>query len=404
MNDNSDRLDALLDQVLATDVDNLLDEPVKVRALTSDDRLERGFLEIADFFRAHGRRPSSETHDITERRLGARLDGFLADKHRAELVADLDDFGLLKPEPAPENLDDLLESEDLDDLLGDDNFGDDIFDLSTLPKRTADLTDVEIAKRVKAKNFEEFEHLFKAKHAELAAGDAVLRSFGGVSTIKQGRFFVLGGIMLFVAEVGEISYEFDGHRHRPKQRTRVIFENGTESGMYLTSLAVRLSEQKGRAVVRADHTLCLDELGDVGDETGHIYVLRSLSEDPQISGIANLHKIGFSTTPVAQRIKNAKYEPTYLMAPVEVMADYRVYDMRPSALEHLLHRVFADVRLDLTQVGADGRNYDPSEWFVVPLTMIDQAVEMIVSGDIVDFVYDSSTQTFKYKPSVDNLD
>ena len=121
-------------------------------------------------------------------------------------------------------------------------------------------------------------------------------------------------------------------------------------------------------------------------------MLRSLSEDPEIAGLNDLYKIGFSTTTVNQRVANAAKEPTYLMAPVEVIADYRAYNLRPSALEHLLHRVFATSRLQISQDGPGGRTYNPSEWFIAPLRVIDQAVDMIMTGDIVDVVYDHTSQ------------
>lgn len=393
MSEDNPNLEALLDAALASDEDGLLEEPTKEHRLTTEDRLDRAFLEIAEFYRTHGRRPSSQTRNIAERRLGARLDGFLADRVRADAVADLDDFGLLTPESPPKNIDELLARDDLDLLGGDD----DIFDLTPLPSRIITDKDVEVAKRKQARDFSQFENLFKVKHAELAAGDAVLRNFSGISTIRQGSFFVLGGVMLFVSEVGERDYKVSGGSYRPRERLRVIFENGTESSMYRTSLAIRLAEQNGRAVVPANHALSLDELGDADIETGHIYVLRSLSSDPQIAGLEDLHKIGFSRTPVSQRIKNAIHEPTYLMAPVEVVADYRVYNMRPSALERLIHRIFADVRLNLSQVGPNGEIYNPSEWFIVPIDAIDQAIEMTVNGDITDFTYDPATQTFIYR-------
>lgn len=392
MSEDNPNLEALLDAALASDEDGLLEEPTKEHRLTTEDRLDRAFLEIAEFYRTHGRRPSSQTRNIAERRLGARLDGFLADQVRADAVADLDDFGLLTPESPPKNIDELLAHDDLDLLGGDD----DIFDLTPLPSRIVTDKDVEVAKRKQARDFSQFENLFKVKHAELAAGDAVLRNFSGISTIRQGSFFVLSGVMLFVSEVGERDYKVSGGSYRPRERLRVIFENGTESSMYRTSLAIRLAEQNGRAVVPANHALSLDELGDADIETGHIYVLRSLSSDPQIAGLEDLHKIGFSRTPVSQRIKNAIHEPTYLMAPVEVVADYRVYNIRPSALERLIHRVFSDVRLNLSQVGPNGEIYNPSEWFIVPIDAIDQAIEMTVNGDITDFTYDPTTQTFTY--------
>ena len=393
MSEDNPNLEALLDAALASDEDGLLKEPTKEHRLTTEDRLDRAFLEIAEFYRTHGRRPSSQTRNIAERRLGARLDGFLADQVRADAVADLDDFGLLTPESPPKNIDELLAHDDLDLLGGDD----DIFDLTPLPSRIVTDKDVEVAKRKQARDFSQFENLFKVKHAELAAGDAVLRNFSGISTIRQGSFFVLGGVMLFVSEVGERDYKVSGGSYRSRERLRVIFENGTESSMYRTSLAIRLAEQNGRAVVPADHALSLDELGDADIETGHIYVLRSLSSDPQIAGLEDLHKIGFSRTPVSQRIKNAIHEPTYLMAPVEVVADYRVYNMRPSALESLIHRVFSNVRLNLSQVGPNGEIYNPSEWFIVPINAIDQAIEMTVNGDITDFTYDPTIQTFIYR-------
>lgn len=130
------------------------------------------------------------------------------------------------------------------DLLGGD---DDIFDLTPSSRIVTD-KDVEVAKRKQARDFSQFENLFKVKHAELAAGDAVLRNFSGISTIRQGSFFVLGGVMLFVSEVGERDYKVSGGSYRSRERLRVIFENGTESSMYRTSLAIRLAEQNGRAV------------------------------------------------------------------------------------------------------------------------------------------------------------
>lgn len=112
------------------------------------------------------------------------------------------------------------------------------------------------------------------------------------------------------------------------------------------------------------------EILDADVESGHIYVLKSLSTDPLIANMQNLHKIGFSTTSVEQRIKNSAKSPTYLMAPVKVVAGYRLYNVKASWMENLLHRVFAEVRLDLTQADKKGRDYDPTEWFVVPRDMI----------------------------------
>lgn len=383
----SDQIDprALAD-LIAMDTDGLLDAPTRPAPVTSDSRLEKGFREIVEFYRVHGREPSSSTRDIAERKLGARLDGFRATPERAEQVRPFDEYDLLTT-PEIDSMDDLLAEDDLDLLSSDE----DIFDLSGLPEQPAHPRPAdEVAKRTKAEDFEAFRPLFAAKHAELQEGTWQLVPFHGLSTIRDGMFFVLGGVMAFVAEVGETTYKNHRDRGRPKERLRVVFENGTESSMYRQSFAIRLYEQNGRAVVRTGFDA--SEIGDADQETGHIYVLRSLSEDPQIAGLENLYKIGFSTTPVAQRVANAANEPTYLMAPVEIIADYRAYNLRPSALEHLLHRVFASSRLHVSQVGPEGRTYNPSEWFIAPLHVIDQAINMILTGDIVDVVYDRTSQ------------
>lgn len=367
-----------------SDVDGLLELAEKPKKVTSSDRLERAFLEIVEFRRTHDRIPSSTTREIAERKLGARLDGILADEQKIAALKHLDEFGLLETAEAPASIDDLLGSDDFD-LLGDDSG---LLDVSDLPQRKAPDAPDSVAKRKKAEGFEEFEPLFKAKHTELTDGTYRLVPFPGVRTIEAGNFFVLNGVMLFVAEVGETIYTLVGGKQEQKQRLRVIFENGTESSMYRQSLSIRLHEADGQALVRAGHDTA--EVGDADKESGHIYVLRSRSNDPQIAAMQDLHKIGFSRGSVEQRIANAANAPTYLMAPVEIVADYRTYNLKPSAVEHLLHRVFAEVRLDITQIDTKGRKYDPSEWFVVPLKVINQAINMIMSGDIVDYVYDAT--------------
>ena len=375
-----------LQWLIDSDVDGLLDAPEKAKKVTPVDRLERAFLEIVEFRRLHDRNPSSTTREIAERKLGARLDGVLADEAKVAALRHLDDFGLLDIAETPTSIEDLLDGDDLD-LLGDESG---LLDVSDLPARRSAEAPDSIAKRAKAEGFDAFESLFKAKHLELAEGTFRLIPFPGVQTINEGNFFVLNGVMLFVAEVGETIYKVVGGKQEQKQRLRVIFENGTESAMYRQSLSIRLHEQEGQALARTGHSL--SEVGDADEASGHIYVLRSLSRDPQISGIENLHKIGFSTTSVEQRIANAAKQSTYLMAPVKIVEDYRTYNLKPSALEHLLHRVFAAVRLDITQIDRKGHDYDPSEWFVAPRKVINQAIAMIMSGEIVDYVYDAATQ------------
>lgn len=375
--------------IFDSDEDGLLDTPEKAPKLNSSDRLERSFLEIVEFYREHERPPRSDTREIAERKLGARLDGILANEEKIAALKHLDEFGLLEAPEAPASIDDLIDGDDFG--LLDDGTG--ILDTSDLPQRKTPETSIDAAQRVRAEDFEQFEPLFHQKHAELADGTSKLVPFPGMQHIVEGSFFVLNGVMLFIADVGETEYKTTTVRVNRRERLRVIFENGTESSMYRQSLGIRMGEGHGQAVVPAEFESILAD--DVA--TGYVYVLRSLSDDPQIQEVPDLHKIGFSRGPVEKRIAHAESQPTYLMAPVEIVASYRTYNLKTSALEHLLHRVFSEKRLRLSQVGKDGRVYEPSEWYSVPLQMIDQAIALITSGDIVDYEYDAEARELRLR-------
>jgi hypothetical protein len=373
-----------IDAILDSDVDGLLDAPEQTTKVTSADRLRRAFLEIVEFRRTHDRLPSPTTREIAERKLGARLDGILANDEKIAALKPLDELGLLEAPEAPASLDDLLGGDELD-LLGDESG---LLDVSDLPVRRQSYDTENAARREKAQDFEQFEPLFKQKHAELREGSSRLLPYSGMTHIVPGAFFVLNGVMLFIAEVGETEYKRTTVRENKRERLRCVFENGTESSMYRQSLAIRLSDEDGQIVIQteAPEILADDQV------SGYIYVLRSRSKDPQVAAIKHLHKIGFTRDSVDLRILNAEKSPTYLMAPVDVVASYRTYNLKASALEHLLHRVFAEVRLNLTQTDRRGRAYDPSEWFVVSRHVIDQAIDLIISGDIVRYGYDAKAQ------------
>ncbi|AYF96918.1 GIY-YIG nuclease family protein [Protaetiibacter intestinalis] len=381
--------------IFDSDEDGLLDAPEKAPKLTSSDRLQRSFLEIVDFYREHERLPRSDTREIAERKLGARLDGILANDTKLSALKHLDEFGLLAEPEAPASLDDLLEDDNLG-LLDDDSG---LLGTSDLPQRKRPETPADAAQRVRAEDFAQFEPLFQQKHVELANGTSKLVTFPGMQYIVEGAFFVLNGVMLFIADVGEAEYKTTTVRVNRRERLRVIFENGTESSMYRQSLGIRMGEGHGQAVVAAEfETILADDVA-----TGYVYVLRSLSDDPQIRDVPDLYKIGFSRGPVEKRVAHAESQPTYLMAPVEIVASYRTYNLKTSALEHLLHRVFSDKRLSVSQVGKDGRVYEPAEWYSVPIGAIDQAIELIASGDIIDYEYDPEARRLRLRGSASDL-
>lgn len=374
-----------LQEIFASDVDGLLDEPEKPQALTGIDRLRRSFLEINDFVTEHDREPNPKVRAIQERRLGARLDGIRANSEKKAALADLDEHGLLTdPSDQPISLEDILALED--DLLSDDTG---ILDTSTLPKKITRDEPAWVARREQAEDFDKFEGLFKQKQAELRSGSAGLVADPKEVHIQEGAFFVLGGVMLFVAEVGETEVVAG----RRKERLRVIFENGTESRMYRQSLTSRLHEEDSFLVTQNEVALQELEPGDA--LTGHIYVLRSLGDHPEIKNRPDLHKIGFTRGDVTKRIAGAERQTTYLMAPVKVVADYRTYNLKASALEHLLHTVFAPARVPFEQVGLDGTASAPSEWFDVPIETIDHALTLVQDGSIANWIYDPEQRVMK---------
>jgi len=282
----------------------------------------------------------------------------------------------------PESIDDIFEDDDLN-LLGDDN-EDSIFNLRHIPQNM-EMPD-HIAQRRPCADFEAFEPLFEQCHADLKSGKRSMRQFANEQQIQKGQFFVLKGVLTYVAEVGE-KEKISG---KTNARLHCIFENGTESDMLLRSLARELYKD-GRRVTEHEDRL-MDDLNNISDEdgqTGFIYVLKSLSANPDIASIQDLYKIGFSTVPVEERVKNAVDDPTYLMAPVHIVEAFECFNLNPQKLELLLHKFFGKVCLEVDVFDRAGKRITPREWFIAPLPVIDEAIELIISGEIIDYIYDS---------------
>ena len=219
--------------------------------------------------------------------------------------------------------------------------------------------------------------------------------FKGEASIEQGNFFVVGGQFAYVAEKGE---EFQTSSGQPDARLRLIYGNGTESNLLMRSLQRALTQDgNGRRLSEADAGPLFGPLfGNAAEpddiETGTIYVLRSLSKHPFVSEHRMLiHKIGVTGGKVQTRIADAVNDATYLLAPVEIVAEYKLHNLSRTRLENIFHRLFSAVQLDLTIEDRFGKPVKPREWFVVPLHVIDEAVERIRDGTITQVVYDQST-------------
>ena len=209
-----------------------------------------------------------------------------------------------------------------------------------------------------------------------------------MAEIKQGEFFIVGGQVAYVANVGE---EFISQYDRRDSRLRVIYDNGTESDVLLRSLQRALHrDEAGRRITDPSAGPLFSGESEDGDlASGTIYVLRSKSDDPRIAASRDvLHKIGVTGGDVEKRIANAKLDPTFLLAEVETVATYKLANINRTKLENLIHRIFDPGRLNIEIKDRFGNPVIPREWFLVPLFVVNEAVERIKDGSITDYVYD----------------
>lgn len=130
-----------------------------------------------------------------------------------------------------------------------------------------------------------------------------------------------------------------------------------------------------------------EEAEDV--ETGTIYVLRSQSTHPYVVQHRDLiQKIGVTGGKVETRIAGASKEATYLLAGVEVVATYKLKNVNRVRMENLFHRIFSNAQIDISIDDRFGNPVKPREWFLVPLQVIDEAVQRILDGSITGVHYD----------------
>ena len=340
------------------------------------------------FVEKNDRKPEINVDDFNEQLLAKRLESIQHTPEKVTALEKYDSLGLLVLPETPKSIEELLNNDVFGIFNGEENS---IFELKNVkPRQVVNFSD-DRATRMPAKDFSLYKPIFEEAQKKLKDGENKLVLFTSIEQLQVGKLYVNGGQMVYVADQGEIDQKA-GYK---QQRLKVIIENGTESNMYRRSLAQRLYEG-GYCVVGKDEVF---EVVPAEDEhvAGYLYIVRSLSADPKISTIADLYKIGFSTTPVQTRIANAKDDPTYLMADVEVVESYRLTgDYNPQKVEHMIHRVFADAALVLNIIDKNGREYKPMEWYSVPIHVIREVVDMIHSGEIVHYVYDSNIQRITY--------
>jgi hypothetical protein len=384
---------------LRAELDDFTEPEKKGGRSVREERIVAGFEEIQRFVEKHGRAPQhAEDRDIFERLYAVRLDRMRALDECRSLLAPLDRQGLLAgAKSAPAAPADAVDDDELLAQLRDAAGSIDITKLrhvrTSADKRAAE----EIANRQKCEDFDRFKPLFLQVRKELDAGLRQTRPFQTMAEIKKGEFFIVGGQIAYVAEVGD---EFTTEYDRRDSRLRVIYDNGTESDVLLRSLqrALHRDEAGRRITDPAAGPLFANESSEADWASGTIYVVRSKSDLPTVAANRNvLHKIGVTSGDAAQRIANAKLDPTFLMADVEIVATYELYNINRTRLENLIHRIFDVARLNIEIKDRFGNSVVPREWFLVPRFVIDEAVDRIRDGTIIDYTYDPTAAALVHR-------
>ncbi|MBP2698300.1 MULTISPECIES: GIY-YIG nuclease family protein [Pseudomonas] len=362
-----------------------------------EERIIAGFEDIQRFVEEHGHAPChGDDKDIFERLYAVRLDRLREQEECRTLLMPLDHQGLLNAFEVREPQGDYTMTDDelLAELAGDDE-GSDIQNLrhvrSNAEKREAE----EIAQRERCEDFERFQPLFEQVQRELQSGIRVTRTFIRDASIEEGQFFILGGQTVYVAEVGEPIKAPNGESDA---RLRVIYSNGTESNLLRRSLQRALyKDDAGRRITDADAGPLFGETLEPDDiESGTIYVLRSHSTHPFVAEHRELiHKIGVTGGKVETRIAGADKDATYLLADVEVVATYKLHNINRTRMENVFHRLFSPAQIELTIPDRFGNPVKPREWFLVPLHVINEAVERIRDGSIAGVIYDPKSASLR---------
>lgn len=374
-----------LDDIFSDPIfDELIAETPKKEVERIDPEFEK-FQEIIDWIKNHDGKEPEKSRDMTERKLYSRLKGYRDRPEMNKKLAIIDELNLLDSRNTifgslvknPESIDDILND---DTIFEEKNKVDSLLDLSRY-KRTINAAD-KYSVRKRAGNFELYEPLFKLVQKEIANGTRKIIPVDSEHSISQGKFFIDKGILLYVKSVGD--YYKDKHGNR-NAKLHLVYENGSENkAALLRSFASSLFDKtrQGRMITE----VMSDVMGKTTVEeraadyltTGYIYVVKSLSVNPDIEKYDNLYKIGFASESVERRIRNAENEATYLYAPVKIVATWEVQNFSARKLETTLQHRFIDKQLQISVPTVNGKVESPKEWYVVSLNEIEATINDII--------------------------
>ncbi len=358
-----------------------------------EQRIIAGYEEIEDFIKKEGREPElGEDRDIFERLYAVRLDRLRSSAECRDVLQDIDSKNLLVAKGPNETVS-VLEEEATDyeilNALGiNANSSGDITELKHVRSTREKLTADEIAQRSACSDFGIYKPMFLQVKSDLKEGGRKIINCLNKADVGVGEFYIIQGQTAYLAAASEPFINGEG---RQDCRLRIIFDNGTESGMLRRSFQKRLWEDpSARRIIQLENFGALfANKEEVDDEAvGYVYVLRSKSKnDFIIDNYKVIHKIGITKGSVKKRVANAAKDPTYLLAEVEIIETYKVSNLDLSKLEKLLHKFFDSARLDLQLKDRFGFDVEPREWFLVPLVVIEEAIHKLIDGSLPNFSY-----------------
>ncbi|MBD9486280.1 GIY-YIG nuclease family protein [Ensifer sp. ENS11] len=390
-----------LEEIFAEPDDfGLLAVKLKPKAASSSTNCVSITNDVTRFYEQHGRLPDANAANHEEMRLGTIWESLV--KAPTDELRQADRLGLLsiKEKVAVTSWRDEVEENDVPESL-DDIFADDGLDVQPelvqlrhvtpaaerhVPDHRADF--------VPCRDFDQFASLFETMQQALDSGarEATLIEKWAVIEPLEGDFFIRNGLLAYIAEKSESTQRGGARDHR----LRVIFSNGTESDPLMSSFRKSLNDDKTARVIQRLGLGPLDPdwETDKVSLSGTIYVARSLSEEPAIKPQHDiLYKIGVTSQDVRRRVADARNDPTFLLASVEIVATYELQNLSRSKVENLLHRFFDVARPgELFIIDRFGKKIRPREWFYVLPEHVGQAAQLIKDGQLHLYRYDRETQ------------
>jgi hypothetical protein len=344
-------IDYFNDELLLTS-----DEKPKAVLTPLLDRAVEVVGRINAFFDETGAEPVSEPgRSVRERMLANELAGLRASRANLEGLASYDTHRLVFGGTSiADPLDDPLLSDGLD-----------IFEVrdELKPMARPDF----VADRRPCPDFERFEPLLERIRKAVEEGTRKPQPFRQ-ERVELGELFVLKGQLIHVADLR------DEHRRngKPDARLRVIFDNGTESNLLMSSLVRRLYEDKDARRIGMSDAGPLFE----GARTGFVYVLRSRSDKPEVQGLL---KVGTTSGAVEDRIARAETQGAFLFAPVEIVETYELMGYSAKEAEQRIHRALRPYHIALRVTGPDGRSFSSVEWFRATPELVEKVINQVLA-------------------------